>query len=107
MSQRISFSRNSDLSSVELNLLADLSRLIVTVAITVLHIAYMELIYTFYECGGQGRHVLELSFGGGPGARVGKERFRRAQRQSNATGLRHARAHDVAMCPSEACLPVA
>ena len=32
MSQRISFSRNSDLSSVELNLLADLSRLIVTVA---------------------------------------------------------------------------
>ena len=33
MSQRISFSRNSDLSSVELNLLADLSRLIVTVAL--------------------------------------------------------------------------
>ena len=33
MSQRISFSRNSDLSSVELNLLADLSRLIVTAAI--------------------------------------------------------------------------
>ena len=33
MSQRISFSRNSDLSSVELNLLADLSRLIVTVAV--------------------------------------------------------------------------
>ena len=34
VSQRISFSRNSDLSSVELNLLADLSRLIVTVATT-------------------------------------------------------------------------
>jgi hypothetical protein len=32
VSQRISFSRNSDLSSVELNLLADLSRLIVTAA---------------------------------------------------------------------------
>ena len=37
MSQRISFSRNSDLSSVELNLLADLSRLIVTAAHCTVH----------------------------------------------------------------------
>ena len=32
MPQRVSFSQNSDLSSVELNILADLSRLIVTAA---------------------------------------------------------------------------
>ena len=45
MSQRISFSRNSDLSSVELNLLADLSRLIVTAALSLHVCKLMDLMH--------------------------------------------------------------